>query len=97
MTMALVVVEGRMEGASQASALLPGQLVDLFLTCVEDDEKCTAFMKRAPKRDDDEEEGESATDGNYWTVVNKWKCACSEEDEDTGVTSAALWGEDDDE
>ena len=43
------------------------------------------------------ESGESATDGNYWTVVNKWKCACSEEDEDAGVTSAALWGEDDDE
>ena len=97
MTMALVAVEGRTEGASQASALLPGALVDLFLTCVEDDEKCAAFMKRAPMRDDDEEEGETAKDGNYWSVVNKWKCDCSEEDEDANVTDAALWGEDDDE
>ena len=46
--------------------LLPGDLVGMFLTMVEDEEQCTAFMKRPA--DEDEEDA----CGEYWKVVHKW-------------------------
>jgi hypothetical protein len=92
MAMALVVVEGRGVGAFKGTALLPGELVNLFLTCIEDPDKCAAFMKRAT-REDGEVDGEESKEegGNYWTVVERWMY----DTDDAQVTNEDLFGGDD--
>ena len=94
MAMALVVAEGRCVGAFKGPPLLPGKLVDLFLTCIEDPDKCAAFMKRATKEEDGEVDGEESEEesGNYWSVVKRWMY----DTDDAQVTNEALIGEDDD-
>ena len=72
MTMALLAVEGKAGGAP----LLPGRLCDMFLTYIEDEEACAAFMKRAATDDDEH--------GDYWRIVDKWMC--DEDDFDEAST-----------
>ena len=86
--------------ASIQGRLLPGELVDLFLTCVEDPEAQKKFMTHEPTED--------GTLTTYWQTVAKWNGAASEpveaavqevseegDDPDAGYTAQDLFGEDD--
>ena len=75
--------------ASIQGRLLPGDLVDLFLACVEDPEEGKKFMSREAVEDD--------TLTTYWQTVAKWNGASSGVEDagaDDDVDEQELFGED---
>ena len=72
MALRLAMVEGRLR-QKEADPLLPGRLVNMFLTLVEDDAARAKFMSKK----DGDDEGEQEDDGEddqptYWGTVDKW-------------------------